>query len=43
MDATGKGRIRVYNCNGNKGVKEVELSKGEWMILLWTHLSIMIS
>jgi len=26
MDSTGKGRIRVYNCNGG-GVREVELSK----------------
>lgn len=29
MDATGKGRIRVYNCNGSRGVKEVELCKSE--------------
>lgn len=28
MDATGKGKIRVYNCNGSKGVREVDLSKG---------------
>lgn len=29
MDSTGKGRIRVYNCNAAQGVREVELSKEE--------------
>ena len=29
MDAAGKGRIRVYNCNGTKGVREIEISKGD--------------
>jgi hypothetical protein len=27
MDSTGKGRIRVYNCNESRGVREVDLSK----------------
>lgn len=25
MDSSGKGRIRVYNCNAAKGVKEINL------------------
>jgi hypothetical protein len=28
MDATGKGKIRVYNCNASRGVREVDLGKG---------------
>lgn len=27
MDSTGKGRIRVYNCNAANGVKEIEPTK----------------
>lgn len=32
MDSTGKGRIRVFNCNGSKGVKELEVIKTEWLL-----------
>ena len=27
MDSAGKGRIKVYSCNAEKGVQELDLTK----------------
>ena len=29
MDSVGKGRIRVFNCNSDKGVEELDLGKSK--------------
>ena len=35
MDSAGKGKIRVYNCNAERGVEELDLAKtADWVILL---------
>ena len=27
MDSTGRGKIKVFNCNSQSGVKEIELNR----------------